>query len=104
MTLRSPFSAGFTGRAADALAAQMMVLSEPNRLKILALLHSDGELTVSEVTAKVPLAQPTVSHHVRILAEAGLVTKRKQGPLVFCKLDARAVADIASALNPWAAS
>jgi ArsR family transcriptional regulator len=63
----------------------MKALSDPNRVKVVKLL--DGrELCVCEITEALQLAQSTVSKHLRILEEAGLVLYRKLGPWIFYRL------------------
>ena len=104
MSLRSPFSQGFTRNAADILAFRFSALAEPHRLAILALLNANGELTVGELTARLDIGQETVSYHLKRLIAAGLVVKRKDGARSFCKVDHRAVGVVASALDPWQAS
>ncbi len=54
------------------------VLADPTRRRLVELLH-DGERSVNELVASVDVAQPGVSRHLRILGEAGLVTKRSAG-------------------------
>jgi ArsR family transcriptional regulator len=103
--MRSPFTTGFTDTAAAELAAAVTVLADPTRLKILALLAANGELTITDLVHRLgTLQQPTVSHHVKTLARAGLLTKRTQGVFTYCAADLRAVAALVSALNPWQAS
>ncbi|WP_462323979.1 ArsR/SmtB family transcription factor [Desulfoplanes sp.] len=63
------------------LVKVMKALSDPGRVKILKMLHV-RELCVCEIQAALELAQPTISKHLRILEEAGLVDKRKDGPFV----------------------
>lgn len=53
-------------------------LSDPNRVKIIKMLQQRG-LCVCEIRAALKLAQPTVSNHLKILEEAGLVRSRKEG-------------------------
>ena len=64
------------------VAARFKVLAEPTRLEILQLLQ-DGELNVSEVTEAVNSTQPNVSKHLRILQDAGLVSRRQEANSVF---------------------
>lgn len=58
-------------------------LGDPTRQKILSLLEKGGELCVSEVARHFEMSQPSVSHHLRILKEAGLVTSHKRGKEVY---------------------
>ncbi|OQX19398.1 MAG: transcriptional regulator [Desulfobulbaceae bacterium A2] len=63
----------------------MRALSDPGRVKIVKLLGR-GELCVCELTALLGLAQPTVSKHLRVLEEAGLVRYRKEGSWIIYRL------------------
>jgi len=56
----------------------MKALSDPNRVRVIKLLQS-GELCVCEITAVLGLAQSTVSKHMKLLEDAGLVRKNRQG-------------------------
>lgn len=68
-----------SGRA-DALAERLKALADPTRLRMLDLLARQREpLCVCEITARFPLRQPTISHHIRLLREAGLVAGEKRG-------------------------
>ena len=76
-------------------------LSDPTRLRIVALLRS-MELSVGELAQVLGQSQPRVSRHVKILGDAGLAERRKEGSWVFVALgrDA-AVAPVAAALDAW---
>ncbi len=63
----------------------MKALSDPNRVKIMKMLEAK-ELCVCEITAILGLAQSTVSKHLKILEDAGLVDSRKEGAWVNYKL------------------
>ena len=63
----------------------MKALSDPNRVKIIKML-SEKELCVCEITAALQLAQPTVSKHLKILEDAGLVDFNKDGSWVNYRL------------------
>ncbi len=65
----------------------LAALADPTRLEIVHLLARAGELCVCDLTAAFDLGQPTVSHHLRILREAGIVTCRKAGQWVYCAVD-----------------
>ena len=56
----------------------LKALSDPNRLKILDLL-SCGEKCACEVLESFDFTQPTLSHHMKILCESGIVTTRREG-------------------------
>jgi len=94
---RPPAAVDVADRSED--AATFKALADANRLAILATLaHADGEVCVCDFTGALPLEQPTVSHHLRILREAGLVTCERRGTWVYYQLaeDARARIDAAT--------
>jgi ArsR family transcriptional regulator len=63
----------------DAIVAVLRALGEPMRLEIYRLIAAqDGPLCVCDVVERFPLQQPTISHHLRVLREAGLVTVSRQ--------------------------
>ena len=60
------------------------VLADPHRLKIFATIaRSDDEVCVCDLTAGLPLEQPTVSHHLKVLRESGLVLSERRGTWVY---------------------
>ena len=68
-------------RSATRPAALLRTLADPSRLRIISLLQaqSSREACVSHVTEHLGLSQPTVSHHLRVLFEAGLVERERRG-------------------------
>ena len=70
---------------AERLSGALKVLADPARLRLLSLIgvHPDGEACVCELTAPLGLSQPTVSHHLKVLTEAGLVGREQRGRWVF---------------------
>jgi ArsR family transcriptional regulator, arsenate/arsenite/antimonite-responsive transcriptional repressor len=75
-------SAKPTVRTGDAerLTADLTILAHPVRLQLLdVLLHNEGRVCVCDLEAAVPVKQPTVSHHLRLLRTAGLVTSERDG-------------------------
>jgi ArsR family transcriptional regulator len=71
--------------AAAALARDLAVLADPVRLRLLSLLASApaGEACVCELVEPLDRSQPTVSHHLKILSEAGLISGEKRGRWVW---------------------
>ena len=68
-------------------AALLKALADPHRLTMLATLAAaEDEVCVCDFTDAMPLNQPTVSHHLRILREAGLVTCERRGTWVYYQL------------------
>ncbi|MBD8057948.1 winged helix-turn-helix transcriptional regulator [Cellulomonas sp. JH27-2] len=70
-----------TEAPATDLALRLKALADPTRLRLLSIIaaHADGEACVCDLTEPVGLAQPTVSHHLKILVDAGLLTREKRG-------------------------
>jgi ArsR family transcriptional regulator len=70
---------------AGELARRFAALSDPVRLRLLSLLATaeDGAVCACDLVEPVGKSQPTVSHHLRILREAGLVTSEKRGTNVW---------------------
>jgi ArsR family transcriptional regulator, arsenate/arsenite/antimonite-responsive transcriptional repressor len=80
-------------------AALLGAAADPYRLTILATLAaSEDPVCVCDFTGALPLNQPTVSHHLRILREAGLVTGERRGTWVYYRLAPRAGKRLAGAL------
>lgn len=80
-------------------AALLKAVADPYRLSILATLAaSDDEVCVCEFTESLPLNQPTVSHHLRILREAELVLCERRGTWVYYRLAPNASRRIDAAL------
>lgn len=65
--------------AADTLAEAFKALGDPVRLRLLSLLASGGEVCACDLVEPVGRSQPTVSHHLKVLKEAGLVTATRRG-------------------------
>jgi ArsR family transcriptional regulator len=61
-------------------------LADDTRQQILGMLK-DGEMCVSDIVAAFNMSQPTISHHLSILKQFGLVTSRKEGKQVFYAID-----------------
>ena len=81
-------------------AALFKALADPHRLTILATLsRAEDEVCVCDFTAGLPLEQPTVSHHLRLLRDAELVTCERRGTWVYYRLAAGACERINAALH-----
>src|SRR5689334_17518848 len=73
-------SSGLEERHAVAIADRLKTLADPTRLRMLDLLATHGEsVCVCDMTGQFSLHQPTISHHLRLLREAGLVDCEKRG-------------------------
>jgi ArsR family transcriptional regulator len=71
-------------KSAEGIAATFAALADPTRLAILNLIaESEREVCVCDITDNFKVGQPTVSHHVKILKDAGLITGEKRGKWVY---------------------
>ena len=83
----------------DALAAQFKALSDPARVAIVNRLASADEVCVCDFVAALDLSQPTVSHHLKILRDAGLVEASRRGTWAYYRLVPEAVGALRIALG-----
>lgn len=85
--------------AAD-LASYFKVLSDPARLRLLSLIanHADGEACVCDLVEPAGVSQPTVSHHLKVLHQAGLLEREKKGTWVYYRIVPGALAALRDAL------
>jgi ArsR family transcriptional regulator len=83
--------------AADRLARSFKALGDPTRLRLLSLIAATdgGEACICNLTDPVGLSQPTVSHHMKLLVDAGLVTREQRGKWAYYRL----VPDLLNALS-----
>jgi ArsR family transcriptional regulator len=83
------------------LAAVLKALADPARLRLLSVIQAaeGGEACQCDLTTPVGLSQPTVSHHLKVLHEAGLVTREKRGAWAYYRAVPARLADIAAALT-----
>lgn len=77
----------------------LQALADPTRLAIVRQLATEGETCACDFAACCDVAQPTVSHHLKVLAEAGLVTRDKRGVWAYYALVPGAVARLARHLG-----
>ena len=73
---------------AETLAIGFKALADPTRLRLISLVaaHGDAEACVCELTDPVGLSQPTVSHHLKILVDAGILTREQRGKWAYYRL------------------
>jgi len=86
---------------AGELAGGFHALADPVRLRILSILasSSDGEVCVCDFVGPVGKSQPTVSHHLKILSEAGLVQGDRRGKWVWYSLDRERLSALRAAID-----
>lgn len=90
--------------AAERLAHLFKALSDPSRIKLLSLIAAadGGEACACDLTEPVGLSQPTVSHHMRLLVDAGLVTREQRGKWAYYRIVDNTLVELARALTPAA--
>jgi ArsR family transcriptional regulator len=83
------------------LATRLKALADPARLRLLSMVLASGDdgACVCDLTEPVALSQPTVSHHLKVLADAGLVTREQRGVWAYFRADRAALADLVGALT-----
>ncbi|WP_395298427.1 ArsR/SmtB family transcription factor [Kitasatospora hibisci] len=88
--------------AAADLAKMFKALSDPVRLRLLSLIasHEGGEACVCDLTGPFDVSQPTISHHLKVLREAGLVGSERRGTWVYYRVLPTALAKLSSLLDP----
>jgi len=94
---------GGTLEAADAeqLAHVFKALGDPTRVKLLSLIAASegGEACICDLTEPVGLSQPTVSHHMKQLVEAGLAAREQRGKWAYYRVVDGALANAARSLS-----
>jgi ArsR family transcriptional regulator len=84
---------------ADALAAKFKALADPARVAIVNRLAAADCVCVCDLNAALELSQPTVSHHLRVLREAGLVESSRRGTWAFYRLVPEAIEQLRGTLG-----
>lgn len=87
------------------IAPLLKALADPVRLRLLSLVasHADQEACVCDLNDAFDLSQPTISHHLKVLHEIGLLDRSKRGVWVYYRVRAGALADLANLLGGVAA-
>ncbi|MBP2416099.1 ArsR/SmtB family transcription factor [Microlunatus capsulatus] len=95
---REPLS---TEQAAQ-VAPRLKALADPVRLRLLSIVasHAGGEACVCDLVDCFALSQPTISHHLKVLHDAGLLQREKRGTWVYYRLRPAALADLAALIAP----
>ena len=82
---------------AERVAPLLKALADPVRLRLLSLVasHAGGEACVCDLTDAFDLSQPTISHHLKVLHEMGLLDRSKRGVWVYYQVREETLADLA---------
>src|SRR5882757_2317846 len=86
-----PDTAPLDVAASESLAARFRALSDPTRVAIVNRLASTEECCVCDLTAAFELSQPTISHHLKILRDVGLIEAKRQGTWAYYRLVPEAI-------------
>lgn len=86
---------------AEDLAGALRVLADPARLRIISLIQAQptGEACVCHLTDPLGLSQPTVSHHLKVLLQAGLVERDKRGSWAYFRVREEPLATLRALLS-----
>ena len=95
--LREPITAS---QAAD-LSRLLKALADPTRLRLVSMVaaHEGGEACVCDLTEPLGLTQPTISHHLKVLVEAGILARDKRGVWAYYSLVPSAMNALSAALS-----
>lgn len=94
---RAPITPG----GAEDLSVLLKALADPMRLRLVSMIaaHEGGEACVCDLTEPLGLTQPTVSHHLKVLADAGYLTRTKRGTWAYYALVPGALDSVAALLR-----
>jgi len=94
---KEPLSDEVAGRIAPLLKA----LADPVRLRLLSMVasHGDGEACVCDLNNAFDLSQPTISHHLKVLHDSGLLDREKRGVWVYYRVNPEALSDLGALIG-----
>ena len=98
----SPLSAKpLSAEQAEQVAPLLKALGDPVRLRLMSLIasHPGGEACVCNLNDAFDLSQPTISHHLKVLHEAGLVDRDKRGVWVYYRIRPQALASLGTLIG-----
>jgi ArsR family transcriptional regulator, arsenate/arsenite/antimonite-responsive transcriptional repressor len=98
----SPLSAQpLTAEQAEQVAPLLKALADPVRLRLMSLVasHEGGEACICDLNGAFNLSQPTISHHMKVLHDAGLVDRDKRGVWVYYRARPQALASLGTLIG-----
>jgi len=99
----SPVTGGVvSNETAETLARMFKALGDPTRVKLLSMIAAapEAEACICDMTEPVGLSQPTVSHHMKLLVEAGLATREQRGKWAYYRVVPDVLRSLSVALEP----
>lgn len=96
----APSTAALDLEYATKLSRTLKALADPARLRLLSIISSSptGESCACDLMEPLGLGQPTISHHLKILVEAGFLQREKRGSWAYYRLNPGALADISGSI------
>jgi ArsR family transcriptional regulator len=90
-----------TTQQAEQVAPLLKALADPVRLRLMSLVasHEGGEACICDLNEAFELSQPTISHHMKVLHEAGLVDRDKRGVWVYYRVRPQALASLGALIG-----
>lgn len=82
------------------MAAKLKALSDPTRLRLFSLISAGGAQCACDLTEPLGVGQPTVSHHLKVLHDAGLVERERRGKWAFFSPSSEALRELSDFLDP----
>jgi ArsR family transcriptional regulator len=91
-----------SAKEATRLAELLKAIADPTRLRLISLIqsHENGEACVCELTAPLGLSQPTISHHLKVLTDAGVIEREKRGVWAYYRTVPTTLRTIANLIAP----
>lgn len=85
---QAPTRESIDADTANTMAISFKALADPTRLRLVSMVaaHEEGEACVCDLTEPLGLSQPTVSHHLKVLVEAGILDRAKRGTWAYYNL------------------
>jgi ArsR family transcriptional regulator len=84
---------------AEALSSMLAALADPTRLKMFSMIAANGTVCSCDFEEPIGKSQPTISHHTKVLAEAGLIEGEKQGRWMYWRIMPAQLKALRSALG-----
>lgn len=85
---------------ADVVASRLKALADPTRLRLFSLIASQEKQCACDLTDPLGVTQPTVSHHLKVLAAAGLVTREQRGKWAYYSVSTGVLGELSAFLDP----
>ena len=95
-----PVREALAAEGAEKLAKTLKAIADPARLRLISMVaaHDDAEACVCDLTEPLGLSQPTVSHHLKVLVDAGILSRDKRGTWAYYRLVPGALDSLARAV------